>query len=41
MRPPITPSVIEAHIERGVGHIIVREYLKDVKLRIMVIAGQG
>ena len=32
-----TPSVIEAHIERGVVISSLEEYLKDVKLRIMVM----
>jgi hypothetical protein len=32
-----TPSVIEAHIERGVVISSLQEYLKDVKLRIMVM----
>jgi hypothetical protein len=32
-----TPSVIEAHIEQGVVISSLEEYLKDVKLRIMVM----
>ena len=32
-----TPSVIEAHIERGVVISSFDEYLKDVKLRVMVM----
>jgi hypothetical protein len=32
-----TPSVIEAHIEEGVVISSLEEYLKDVKLRIMVL----
>ncbi len=32
-----TPSLIEAHIERGVVLSTLDEYLKDVKLRIMVL----
>ncbi|MBS1127591.1 MAG: hypothetical protein H6Q93_1580 [Nitrospirae bacterium] len=32
-----TPSVIEAHIERGVVISSLKEYLKDVKLRVMVM----
>ena len=32
-----TPSVIEAHIERGVVISSLEEYLKDVKLRVMVM----
>ncbi len=32
-----TPSVIEAHIEQGVVISSLEEYLKDVKLRIMVL----
>lgn len=32
-----TPSIIEAHIEQGVVISSLEEYLKDVKLRIMVL----
>ena len=32
-----TPSVIEAHIERGVVISSLEQYLKDVKLRIMIM----
>ena len=32
-----TPSLIEAHIERGVVISTLDEYMKDVKLRIMVL----
>ena len=32
-----TPSIIEAHIEQGVVITSLEEYLKDVKLRVMVM----